>query len=54
MTQIEPDQLLLSRRLGEIRTQPFCYFHIDDYLPDALYRSLRSSFPDASTSTPRP
>lgn len=45
----ETDQLLLSRRLGQVRTQPFCFFHIDDYLPDAFYRSLRESFPDGST-----
>lgn len=48
-TLLDPDQLLLSRRLGEVRTHPFCYFAIDDYLPDALYRSLRESFPDGST-----
>ena len=46
---IDTDRLLLSRRLGEVRTQPFCYFQIDDYLPDLLYRSLRDSFPDGST-----
>ena len=48
-SEIKPDRLLLSRRLGEIRTKPFCFFHIDNYLPDALYESLRESFPDEST-----
>jgi hypothetical protein len=47
--EIDTERLLLSRRLGEVRSTPFCYFHIDDYLPDTLYRSLRESFPDEST-----
>jgi len=45
----DPDQLLLSRRLNEIRTDPFCFFKIDDYLPEDLYGDLRESFPDGST-----
>jgi hypothetical protein len=44
----DSDQLLLSRRLDEIRTDPFCFFRIDDYLPEDLYRALRESFPDGS------
>jgi hypothetical protein len=46
--QFDPQQLLLSRRLAEIRTDPFCFFQVDDYLPADLYRALFESYPDDS------
>jgi len=44
----DPEQLLLSRRLARIRTDPFCFFQVDDYLPPDLYRALLESYPDDS------
>lgn len=48
MMGIDPGKLLLSRRLGQVRTDPFCFFHVDDYLPADLYQRLFASFPDES------
>jgi hypothetical protein len=44
----DPEPLLLSRRLDRVRTDPFCFFQVDDYLPADLYRRLFASFPDES------
>jgi hypothetical protein len=42
----DPQQLLISRRRAEIRTDPFCFFQVDDYLPPGLYQRLLESFPE--------
>jgi hypothetical protein len=44
----DPEQLLLSRRLQQIATVPFCFFQVDDYLPADLYERLLASYPDES------
>jgi hypothetical protein len=49
MTEFDTSQLLLSKRLGEVRIDPCCFFCIDDYLPDDFYQVLRETFPDEST-----
>ncbi len=48
-----PDEksLLLSKRLENVVTDPFCFFYVDDYLPSDLYQSLLASFPDESHYT---
>jgi hypothetical protein len=45
----DPDRLLLSRRLVHVTAQPFCFFYVDDYLPDELYRALLASYPAESS-----
>jgi len=49
MTRFDTSQLFLSKRLGELRIDPCCFFHVDDYLPDDFYEALRATFPDEST-----
>ena len=49
MTEFDTSQLLLSKRLGEVRIDPCCFFYIDNYLPDDFYQALRETFPDEST-----
>ncbi len=49
MTRFDTRQLYLSKRLGALQTHPCCFFHIDDYLPEDFYQSLRETFPDVST-----
>ena len=39
MTEFNTSQLFLSKRLGEVRIDPCCFFQIDDYLPDDFYHS---------------
>ena len=46
--RFDPEQLLLSRRLEHVTTDPFCFFHVDDYLPADLYQRLLESYPDES------
>lgn len=46
--ELDPGPLLLSRRLEHVRTRPFCFFHVDDYLPEAFYRALLESYPQPS------
>jgi hypothetical protein len=46
--QFDPEQLLLSRRLEQVTTDPFCFFSVDDYLPADLYQALLASYPDES------
>ena len=36
--RFDPEQLLLSRRLEHVSTDPFCFFYVDDYLPADLYQ----------------
>jgi hypothetical protein len=45
---LDPGPLLLSRRLARVRSDPFCFFHVDDYLPPDFYQRLLASFPDES------
>jgi hypothetical protein len=40
MTEFEPSQLFLSKRLGEVRIDPCRLFQIDDYLPNDFYQAL--------------
>ncbi|HXV36719.1 MAG TPA: hypothetical protein VEC18_06210, partial [Myxococcota bacterium] len=49
MKTFDTSQLFLSRRLREVRTDPCCFFYVDDYLPDDFYEALRATFPDVST-----
>ena len=44
----DPEQLLLSRRLEHVTTDPFCFFYVDDYLPADLYQGLLASYPNES------
>jgi len=46
--QLDPERLLLSKRLIHLTTDPFCFFYIDDYLPADLYEALLDDYPDAS------
>lgn len=56
MTQASFDResLLLSRRLGSLRLEPFCFFQVDDYLPEDLYAALLGSYPEGSEYDPDP
>jgi hypothetical protein len=46
--EIDNQQLLLSNRLGDLRLDPFCFFSVDDYLPQELFEVLRKSYPGGS------
>ena len=46
--RFDSEQLLLSRRLQHVSTDPFCFFYVDDYLPADLYQRLLESYPDQS------
>jgi hypothetical protein len=46
VTQFEPKQLLLSNRLTNLSHDPFCFFSVDDYLPEDLYRTLVTDIPE--------
>jgi hypothetical protein len=49
--KLDERSLLLSKRLENVVTDPFCYFAVDDYLPSDLYESLLASFPEDSRYT---
>ena len=46
--RLDPERLLLSKRLTHVTTDPFCFFYIDDYLPADLYQALLDNYPDSS------
>jgi len=48
MTTLDTSRLLLSNRLEKVVLEPFCFFAIDDYLPEDLYRSLLASYPEST------
>lgn len=53
MAAFDTERLRLSNRRLEIGRDPCCFFHVDDFLPGALYDSLAASFPgNASDYTP--
>jgi hypothetical protein len=43
--EIDTRQLLLSNRLGDLRLDPFCFFSVDNYLPQDLFETLRETYP---------
>jgi len=49
--KLDESSLLLSKRLENVVTDPFCFFYVDDYLPSDLYESLLASFPEDSRYT---
>lgn len=49
MTEFDTSQLFLSKRLGEVRIDPCCFFHVDDDLPDDFYQAPQETFPDMLT-----
>jgi hypothetical protein len=46
--ELDTKPLLLSNRLGDLNLDPFCFFSVDDYLPQDLYEALRQSYPGGS------
>ncbi len=42
---LDTKSLLLSNRLADLRLDPFCFFCVDDYLPQPLYETLRATYP---------
>jgi hypothetical protein len=46
MAPIDPERLKLSRCPLELCSQPYCFFHTDDFLPPDLYEALYASFPE--------
>jgi len=45
MASIDPGRLQLSNRALALEHEPCCFFHVDDFLPSALYDALAASFP---------
>ena len=43
---LDTESLFLSRRAAYRGDEPFLHGSVDDYLPDTIYRALKSSFPD--------
>jgi hypothetical protein len=41
--EFDSKRQLLSNQLGALRLDSFCFFCVDDYLPENLYEALRES-----------
>ncbi|MHC4608047.1 MAG: hypothetical protein ACYTAF_14140, partial [Planctomycetota bacterium] len=47
--ELDTKDLLLSRRLEHVTTDPFSFFYVDDYLPADLYQTLLDDYPADET-----
>ncbi len=41
------ESILLSKRITKLNYTPFCYFKVDNYLPDATYEFLCETYPQS-------